>query len=726
MKMKFQARILPVLGLSALALALNATGFGTRVPDSGSEEANVTRLTARLLEGSQFSHHRLDNELAAKFLDRYLDALDGEHLLFLQSDVDKFDAFRPQLAEMTRQSGDTRPAHAIFARFLERLRQQVSYVTNLLQSETFDFSGHDQYALDREHAPRPRNLAEAQQLWRQHLRFEFLQEKLADKKTEEIVHTLSHRYTRFQQTMSRFNSDAVIALYLNALAHVYDPHSDYLGHEQMESLSMAMNLSLFGVGATMQAEDGYCKVHEVMPGGPAARSGLLKPGDRIVAVAQGGGEPVDVVDLPLPQAVELIRGPKGTTVRLTLIPSGADDSTRKTVSLIRDEIKLEDQRVKARIVDLPRGIGGTRRVGVIDLPSFYESMDGAKGGSHESATEDVVRLLSKLKAQHVQGVILDLRHNGGGSLEEAITLTGLFIRKGPVVQTRAPSGRVTVDAHAPAVVAYDGPLVVLTSRFSASASEILAGALKDYGRALIVGDSSTFGKGTVQQIVPLAPIFDRNGLSHRIDPGALKVTIRKFYRPDGSSTQLRGVKPDLVLPSLTDVRDIAESAMKDPLPWDAVAILQHDSLNRVWPYLEILRAKSTARLSSEADFVWLRDEVAQIRKNLETKSVSLNEAERRQEKLREQARADALKRERLACHETTPPTYEITVQNAVSPGLPTASGARTPVAEKSAVSDAKPADDETSFAANIELREAENILADYIDLSAHATVLTQR
>ena len=221
-------------------------------------------------------------------------------------------------------------------------------------------------------------------------------------------------------------------------------------------------------------------------------------------------------------------------------------------------------------------------------------------------------------------------------------------------------------------------------------------------------------------------MFDRNGLSHPTDPGALKVTIRKFYRPDGSSTQLRGVKPDLVLPSLTDVRDIAESAMKDPLPWDAVAILQHDSLNRVWPYLEILRAKSTARLSSEADFVWLRDEVAQIRKNLETKSVSLNEAERRQEKLREQARADALKRERLACHETTPPTYEITVQNAVSPGLPTASGARTPMAEKSAVSDAKPADDETSFAANIELREAENILADYIDLSAHATVLTQR
>jgi carboxyl-terminal processing protease len=230
----------------------------------------------------------------------------------------------------------------------------------------------------------------------------------------------------------------------------------------------------------------------------------------------------------------------------------------------------------------------------------------------------------------------------------------------------------------------------------------------------------------VQQIIPLEPIFTRNGLSHHIDPGALKVTIRKFYRPDGASTQLRGVKPDLVLPSLTDVRDIAESAMKDPLPWDAVSILQHDSLNRVWPYVEFLRAKSTARLSNEADFVWLRDEVAQTRKNLETKSVSLNEAERRQEKLREQARADALKCERLARHETAPPTYEITVGNTASPGLPTASSAMKPIAEKSAASEAKPADDESSFATNIELREAENILADYIDLSALATVLTQR
>ncbi len=720
--MKLKTRILTGLVLSSLALVLTASGFSKRLPEAGAEEANITRLTTRLLESSQFSHQRLDDELAAKFLDRYFDTLDGAHLLFLQSDMDEFAALRPQLAELTRREGDTTPAHAIFARYLERLDQRVSYVTNLLQTEKFDFTGHDQYALDREHAPRPRDLAAAQQLWRQHLRFEFLQEKLADKQPEEIARSLARRYTRLRQTMAKFNRDTVLQLYLNALAHVYDPHSDYLGREEMQSFSIAMNLSLFGVGATLQGEDGYCKVRELMPGGPAARSGLLHPGDRIVAVAQDGQEPVDVVDLPLPQAVEMIRGPKGSTVRLTLIPAGADDSTRKTISLVRDEIKLEDQRARARIVELPQDNGTPRRVGMIDLPSFYASLDGAKGG-RESATKDVARLLRKLNAEHVQGIILDLRRNGGGSLEEAISLTGLFVREGPVVQTRDASGRVDVGADEDGAVAYDGPLIVLTSRFSASASEILAGALQDYGRALIVGDSSTFGKGTVQSVLPLAPLFDRNDLPHATDPGALKVTIRKFYRPDGASTQLRGVTSDIALPSLSDVRDIAESAMKNPLPWDAVLAARHESLNRVAPYLEKLRAQSTARLRTEQDFAWLREDVAQMKKNLETKTVSLNEIDRRKEKAETQARNEARKRERLA-HPgpTPPPTYEITVQNADQPGLPpvtsvaqaataklAASAATTPVADAEA---AAPADD-------ILLRETQNILADYITASEH-------
>lgn len=716
--MKARISLLSVLGLLVLALAFTGLALNTRLPDAGSEEANLTRITARLLESAQFSHHRLDDELAAKFLDHYLDALDGEHLLFLQSDVEEFAGLRPQLAEMTREQGDTHPAHAVFSRYLERLRERTNYVTNLLQTENFTFGGHDEYVLDREHAPRPRSLTEAKELWRQHLRYEVLQEKLADKKPDEITREVVSRYTRFQQTMMKLNHGAVLEIYLNALAHVYDPHSDYLGHEQTESLSMAMNLSLFGVGATLQSDEGYCKIRELIPGGPAARTGLLKPGDRIVAVAQGDQEPVDVVDMPLPEAVDLIRGPKGTTVRLTIIPSGADDSARKTVSLVRDEIKLEDQRAKARVLEMPLSGGGTRRLGVIDLPSFYASMAGTKGGAHESATADVAVLLSKLKAEQVQGIVLDLRRNGGGSLEEAVSLTGLFIPKGPVVQTCGPSGTVDVAADPDRTVAYDGPLVVLTSRLSASASEILAGALQDYGRALIVGDSATFGKGTVQEVLPLAPIFDHNHLPHPTDPGTLKVTIRKFYRPDGASTQLRGVQPDLVLPSLTDVGDFAESAMKDPLPWDAVPPVRHESLDRVRPYLKILRAHSAERSRTDPGLVWLREGEVQMQKNAEEKSVSLNEQERRREKQREQARAELRKSERLAIQKTLPASYEITVRSSVTPGVaPSASGIQ-PRARELASSGAIFVESESALAENIQLREAENILADYIDLSA--------
>jgi carboxyl-terminal processing protease len=700
-----------------MVFALAAGELANGRSDGESEEANITRLTARLLEQSQFSHHRLDEELATKFLDRYLDTLDGARAIFLQSDVDEFADLQPRLAELTRRKGDTSPAHIIFARYLERLDQRVNYVTNVLQTEKFDFTGHDQYTTDREHAPRPRDLAEAQQLWRQQLRSEFLQEKLADKKPEEIARTLTRRYVRSGQTMAKFSRDAILELYLNALAHVYDPHSDYLGREQMESMSMSMNLSLFGIGATLQAEDGYCKIRELMAGGPAARSGLLHAGDRIVAVTQYGGEPVDTMDMPLSQAVEMIRGPKGSTVRLTIIPAGADDSTRKTISLVRDEIKLEDQRAKARIVDLPTDRGGTRRIGVIDLPSFYASMGGSNGARPESATADVARLLQKLKTERVQGIVLDLRRNGGGSLEEAISLTGLFIAEGPVVQTRNPAGRVGVGADEDGLVVYGGPLMVLTSRFSASASEILTGALQDYGRALVVGDSSTFGKGTVQNIVPLKPQFDRAGVFYHDDPGALKVTIGKFYRPSGNSTQLRGVTPDIVLPSRTDVQEIAESAMKDPLPWDTVPATQYDALNRVEPYLAKLRAESTARLNTDTEFAWLRDDAARRKKAFAAKAVSLNEAERRKEKADAQARNETRKQERLQRRETPPATYEITVQNAGARGLPPVS------APKAAAADVD--SEESSSTNDIVLREAQNILVDYIKLSQQPSEMAQ-
>jgi carboxyl-terminal processing protease len=679
-------------------------------------DANVTRVTTEILERSQFAHHPLDAELAGRLLDRYLDALDGSHSLFLQSDVDEFAAFRATLAQATKTAGDTTPARKIFARYLQRLEQQVAFVAEAMKTDPFDFKEFDVYAFDRERAPRPKDLAAARSLWRQQVRAEYLQEKLTDKKPAEIKKTLLRRHEQQLRTAKGFRDEEILEVYLDALAHVYDPHSDYLGREQMESFSIAMNLSLFGIGAVLESEDGYTKILELLPGGPAARSGLLKAGDKITSVAQAGKEPVDIVNMPLSRAVELIRGPKGTRVTLTIqAGDAAEGSLPKTVALIRDEIKLADQEAKAKIIDLPSGTAKTLRIGVIELPSFYADM-GRKSSEHRSATKDVARLLAKLKAENVRGIVMDLRRNGGGSLEEAVTLTGLFIRKGPVVQTRDPSGKIEVGTDDDGNVAYDGPLVLLTSRFSASATEIMVGALQDYGRGVVVGDSSTFGKGTVQSLVPLGPIMDRAGLSHAYDPGALKVTISKFYRPSGASTQLRGVASDIVLPSTTDFADVSEGKLKDPLPWDTVPPKPYEQLNRVKPHLETLKAGSVRRVKTDPGFVYLNGNIQRLTKSLASKSVSLNEAERRQTLAEEKARKaehEADLKKRLA---NRPPTYAITLSNVDAPGLPppTAPKAATaePPAEKGRAARERAADDD------VILDESQRILSDYVELLA--------
>jgi carboxyl-terminal processing protease len=670
--MKQTSRLFSSLAALALAVALTSAGFGAQLArpaaDARTTDANITRLTTGLLEHSQLAHHPFDGQLAGNVLDRYLDALDGGRSLFLQSDVDEFAGCRATLAEMTRGAGDTSAAKAIFARYLERLTQQTAYDTDVLRTAKFDFTGHDSYSFDREHARRPATATEARALWWQQLRAEYLQEKLSDKRSDQVVSALTSRHEQALRTMTALRSDEVLEVYLDTLAHVYDPHSDYLGHEQMESLSIAMNLSLFGIGASLESEDGTCKVRELVPGGPAARSGLLKPGDRIVAVAQAGQQSVDIMNMPLSRAVELIRGPKGSIVTLTIIPGvGAAGSPTKTASLVRDEITLEDQQAKAQIVDLPTGKGATLRLGVIDLPSFYADMGG---GRRRSATADVSRLLGKLKAEHVRGVVLDLRHNGGGSLEEAISLTGLFIRKGPVVQTRGSDGKIVVDDDTDPSVLYDGPLVLLTSRFSASASEILAGALQDYGRAIVVGDSSTFGKGTVQNIIPLAPYMDQVGLGHAYDPGALKITTSKFYRPSGASTQLRGVAADVVLPSTSDFSEVSEASLKDPLPWDVVPAAPYERLNLVEPYVAALRERSDRRRATEKPFSDLVNDIARLRKRLVSKAVSLNEAQRRQDMVESKVREAEFANDERALRATGPTIYEITLKNASSPGLP--------------------------------------------------------
>jgi carboxyl-terminal processing protease len=716
-------RLKSFLGILGLVLALGSAALTTRAPGTvgGSDEENIAAVTARLLRNSSYSGHQETEQVSSKFLERYLDLLDANHIYFLQSDIEEFSPYRFDLEGLTLKRGDTRPAHEIFDRFLQRLEQRVEYVQGLLKTEKFDFSGHDSFKWDRRDAARPRDLAQAKELWRENLRYDYLQEKLSDRKPEEIVKTLSRRYDRSLHAMKQFKPDEVLETYLTALAHAYDPHSDYMGHRQAEDFSISMNLSLVGIGASLQPDDGYCKIRELVAGGPAARSKLLKVGDRIVAVAQGDKEPVDIVDMPLTEAVTLIRGTKGTVVHLTIIPANAaDSSVRKTITLVRDEVKLEDQEAKARLVELSGPGGQGSRIGIIDLPSFYSGLDNGKHSHAGGASADVAKLLVKLKQEHVQGIILDLRHNGGGSLEEAIALTGLFIKRGPVVQTKDPQGDVQVDSDPDPAVLYDGPLVVLTSHLSASASEILAGALQDYGRALVAGDASTFGKGTVQSMLQLSDVMRRVGLPVQDDPGELKLTVRKFYRPGGASTQLKGVASDIVVPSPTAVLKVGESEMHDPLPWDKVSPAPHAELDRVAPFVPTLQKASAGRISTNMDFVWLREDCDRIREQLARPVVSLNEKQRRQEKAADKARAEARKKERSdrqAPHETR---YEITVKSAGQPGLPKplAAAAQPATVDEYDTGDEspEPAPPDKDAASDATIEEAQHILIDYIGL----------
>jgi len=692
-------------------------------------ESSIAKITATLLERSHYSRKPFDDSVSEKFMDRYLEALDPLHFYFLQSDLQEFEKYRHSLDELTMKEGDTTPGHLIFDRLLERSQARVTYATNLLHSEKFDFTSNERYPLDRQHAPRPKDMNEAKEIWNRHLRHEYLQEKLNKKKPEEIVKTLSGRYHRLQKTLRELTRDEVFNIYLTALANVYDPHSDYLGKTQLENFAITMKLSLFGIGALLRSEDGLCQIEELVPGGPAEVSKKLKPKDKIMAVGQDEKEPVDVVDMPISKIVELIRGPKGTKVKLVVLPVGSDTSVRKNIVLVRDEISMLNSEAKARLIEFPTSNGKPERFGIIDLPSFYADfeLDGKRKKDRKSTTTDVAKLLKKLNQEKISGLILDLRRNGGGSLEEAINLTGLFIEKGPVVQTKDPSGDVVVDSDADPTILYSGPLVVLTSRASASASEILAGALQDYGRALIVGDSSTHGKGTVQSLIRLEPIMEQARMRHTTEPGALKLTVRKFYRAGGASTQLKGVIPDIVLPSENNLAEVGESALDNPLPWDEVRSASFDKLNWVQPLLPKLRERNIKRVETDKDFDYVREDIDRFKKLLADKSISLNEGVRIAEKTEKDSRNLARRKERKARKEDGSKIYEITLKNADLPGLPAPVSVTNEVAGVTTPEKADPEDlsldhesalDEKSIAYDIYLEESKKILSDLVELTA--------
>ncbi len=698
---------------------------------SGPYDPDVTRLTARVLENMHYSRHPLDKEYAHRFFDRYLDILDPQHFHFTQEDLKEFKTYEDRLAELTLRQGDTRPANEIYARFLQRFDQRAALAAEMLQANHFDFSGDDRYTPNRKDVPWPKDLDAAKALWRQHLRYEYLQEELNKLKPEEIIKKLAQRYKRQMRTLADFDREDILQFYLTALANAYDPHSDYMGKAQLENFAISMKLSLVGIGALLRSDDGYCTIESLLPG-PAARSKKLKPGDKIVAVKQKDGEPVDIVDWKLNKVVEIIRGPKNTEVTLTIIPAdAADSSVRKTVTLVRDEIKLEDQQAKAKLIEVPGDEGKPTRLGVIDLPSFYASFDLGRfksASAPKSTTDDVTRLIKKLVAEGAQGLVLDLRHNGGGSLEEAIRLTGLFIKEGPIVQVKDANGDVNVEDDPDPTVLYDGPLLVLTSRFSASASEILAAALQDYGRALIVGDKSTHGKGTVQTIYELNKFTKR--FPESFNPGALKVTIRKFYRANGASTQLKGVTPDVVLPSLSNEIDVGESTQDYALPWDTIPSAEFARLDRVQPYVEELRRRTEARQATDKDWAYMREDIDLFRKAKADKSIALNLDQRLKERAEADARTKARKAERAARPASPEKDYEITLKVADEPGLPPAIGSpeakakeaeeakATQTASTSADADTDEDEADKTPAVDVTMDEAKHILLDLIDLSA--------
>ncbi len=642
----FRVAVFVTLGL-ALLLPMAGSGRAELFKNPGRAQ-KITQRVAQSLERFHYIQQPVDEETSRRHLRSYLDALDYNHLIFFTSDIAEFEARFGATISLDALRGDVEPAEQIFQRFLVRLTEKEQLVDRLI-GQSYDFNTPERFYWDRDKAPWPNDFAESERLWKSRIKFELIQGRLDKEKPEETVKKITKRYRNFFKTMRELEPEEVLSVYLSALAHAYDPHSDYLSPEEAKNFEInVIDLKLSGIGAVLRSEDGYATIEKLVPGGPADLSKKLHPDDRLLSVGQGErGEWVDVIDMKLNKVVELIRGPRGSRVRLLVAPTGQPDSAKREVTIVRDEVKLTEQKASAEILERK---GADRRVGVLRLPQFYKG-----------ATLDCARLITALKAHRVAGIILDLRKNGGGLLEEAIDLTGLFIARGPVVQVRTAGGRTEVlSDQDDGLVLYPGPLVVLVGHLSASASEIVAGALQDYGRAVIIGDRSTHGKGTVQTWTAL----DRGPFGLDGDLGRLKLTVQKFYRIAGGSTQVRGVIPEIQLPSLYDHLDIGESKLPNALPYDEVAPAQFETMNLAAPYLPQLKQQSQTRIARDPEFRYLLEDVAKLEERQKNKWVSLNESERIQERDVQEARTQSRKKERDALRAQDPGqrVWELTLE----------------------------------------------------------------
>jgi carboxyl-terminal processing protease len=693
----------------------------------------VAELVGRLLEQTHYARKPIDDKVSKQFLDNYLESFDYNHMIFEKSDIDEFTGkYGARLGDLAKD-GNVDPAYEIYDRAVKRLEERVALVKHLAAS-TFTFTNDETVVLDRHELPWPATKAEAENLWRLRIKHEVLLEVMAKIKTDEaktaaakadadkkaklaanpapaastgtavasatpkaepkpakeisIEETIDTRYDRLLRSYKEYDGSDILQDYLSSLTHVFDPHTDYLAASSKENFDISMKLSLVGIGAVLRSEDGYAKIVSLVPGGPADSGKKLKTNDKVEGVAQGDGPFVEVVGMKLDKIVAMIRGEKGTTVRLRVIPSDAvDPATRMVIPIVRDEIKLTDQEAKARVYTLPGKEKGSKssKIGVLDLPSFYADMRG--GEDAKSLTRDTERLIAELRKRQVEAIVVDLRRDGGGSLAEAVSLTGLFIKDGPVVQVKDARGTIRVLRDTDESMGYDGPLVVLTSRSSASAAEIFAAALQDYGRAVLVGDKSTFGKGTVQSVLELNQYLPPAYRSYK--PGALKLTVQKFYRVSGGSTQNRGVIPDIHLPSSGDLSEMTEAAQKDALPYDEIEPATYDRAGSVDGRLPSLSLASSARVATSKEFQWIREDLSRWEKMKKDKSVSLNEAKRLAERKTDEDRGEARKKERIALKQKPLTFEEIT--------LAMLDGKAPAVAPSTGTASALPSEDEDGY-----------------------------
>ncbi|VVP27084.1 Tail-specific protease [Pseudomonas fluorescens] len=621
MKHLFPSTALALLiGIGLMPMSSNtfaANSWDKLQPDR--DEVIASLNVVELLKRHHYSKPPLDDARSVIIYDSYLKLLDPSRSYFMASDIAEFDKWKTQFDDFLK-SGDLNAGFTIYKRYLDRVKARLDFALVELNKgvDKIDFTTKETLLIDRKDAPWLKSTAELDELWRKRVKDEVLRMKIAGKDSKQIQETLTKRYKNQLARLDQTRAEDIFQAYINTFAMSYDPHTNYLSPDNAENFDINMSLSLEGIGAVLQSDNDQVKVVRLVPAGPADKTKMVAPADKIIGVAQGNKEMVDVVGWRLDEVVKLIRGPKGTVVRLEVIPASnaPNDQTTKIVPITREAVKLEDQAVKKSVLKLKQD-GKDYKLGVIEIPAFYLDFKAFRAGDpdYKSTTRDVKKLLTELQKEKVDGVVIDLRNNGGGSLQEATELTSLFIDKGPTVLVRNADGRVDVLEDENPGAFYKGPMALLVNRLSASASEIFAGAMQDYHRALIIG-GQTFGKGTVQTIQPL-------------NHGELKLTLAKFYRVSGQSTQHQGVLPDIDYPSIIDTKEIGESALPEAMPWDTIRAAIKPALDPFKPYITQLQSEHDVRTAKDAEFVFIRDKLALAQKLMAEKTVSLNEADRR-------------------------------------------------------------------------------------------------